>query len=455
MEKIRSMLCLFLTAVVLLSACQKNDSSPQEETSSQKEEEQQKEEITLEPVEAFDSNSYTNAMMLEDYDFFWTTLEENCAALGALQEVAGVDLEQIKTEGREQVTALADGDATGFSSVISTIAQKMGGFAHIRPMKPDAYYRLMDGNMWESDTQQVIFSEDKVRAFYQWQSSLSPYKETLEESRQANEVSGEEETTSRAITENINLYRQGDTAVAMIKTFNFYGEEANDTVIEMLQDFCLKNLDVQDFIIDITRNSGGSTEIWADGFAPLFAGKTLSKQDVAAYKEGAVNVQMWGGTLDGIPDLELKALAELTTEEYPKLNLKSLEGCDGVAVRTITLDYTDEKNPGGEEFEGRIWLLVDGQVASSAEELAQFAKNSNFCTLVGKQTTGMSGWITKPAVNYYTLPNSGLLIRFDAFYFLNEDGTCHDLEGTYPDIEIESGETAMQRCLQEVKKLQK
>ena len=187
MEKIRSLLCLFLTAVVLLSACQKDDSSPQVETSSQKEEEQQKEEITLEPVEAFDSNSYTNAMMLEDYDFFWTTLEENCAALGALQEVAGVDLEQIKTEGREQVTALADGDATGFSSVISTIAQKMGGFAHIRPMKPDAYYRLMDGNMWESDTQQVIFSEDKVRAFYQWQSSLSPYKETLEETIANNE----------------------------------------------------------------------------------------------------------------------------------------------------------------------------------------------------------------------------------------------------------------------------
>ena len=67
----------------------------------------------------------------------------------------------------------------------------------------------------------------------------------------------------------------------------------------------------------------------------------------------------------------------------------------------------------------------------------------------------MSGWIIKPAVNYYTLPNSGLLIRFDAFYFLNEDGTCNDLEGTHPDIEIESGETAMQRCLQEIEKLQK
>ena len=59
----------------------------------------------------------------------------------------------------------------------------------------------------------------------------------------------------------------------MIKTFNFYGEEANDTVIEMLQDFCLKNLDVQDFIIDITRNSGGSTEIWAMALLRCLRGK--------------------------------------------------------------------------------------------------------------------------------------------------------------------------------------
>ena len=144
MKKIRSMLCLFLASILLLSACQKSDSAPKEDTApKQQEEEQQEEEIPLEPVESFDPSSYTNAMMLEDYDFFWTTLEENCAPLGALREVAGVDLEQIKAEGREQVTALADGDAEGFSSVLSTIAREIGGFAHILPMKPDAYEFLL------------------------------------------------------------------------------------------------------------------------------------------------------------------------------------------------------------------------------------------------------------------------------------------------------------------------
>ena len=448
---------LLLAVLLLLSACQKSDPAPKEDTVPEKQEEEQKEEqIPLEPVESFDPASYTNAMMLEDYDFFWTTLEENCAPLGALREVAGVDLEQIKAEGREQVTALADGDAEGFSSVLSAIAREIRGFAHILPMKPDAYYRLVEGDMWESDTQKVVFLEDAVRAFYQWQSTISPYKEQLEAARQSNEVSGEEEeATSQAISENINLYRQGDTAVAMIKTLNFYGEESNDTVVEMLQKFCLENLDAKDFIIDITRNSGGSTVIWTDGLAPLFAGKTLSYSNVAAYKEGEINVQMWGGPLDDIPDLELKDLSQLTTEEYPKLNLASLEGCDGVVINNMTMSYKEEKNPDGQEFKGRIWVLVDGDVASSSEELAQCAKNSDFCTVVGKQTAGMSGWITEPANNYFALPNCGMLVRFNPFYFINEDGTCRDLEGTRPDIEIESGETAMQRCLKEIKKLQK
>ena len=100
MKKIQSILSLFLASVFLLSACQKSDPTPKEETVPEKQEEQQ-EEAPLEPVEPFDSASYTNAMMLEDYDFFWTTLEENCAPLGALKEVAGANLGQWKEEYRQ------------------------------------------------------------------------------------------------------------------------------------------------------------------------------------------------------------------------------------------------------------------------------------------------------------------------------------------------------------------
>ena len=450
---------LLLAVLLLLSACQKSDPAPKEDTAPEKQEEEQKEEeIPLEPVESFDPSSYTNAMMLEDYDFFWTTLEENCAPLGALREVAGVDLEQIKAEGREQVTALADGDAEGFITIITELSRRFGGFAHIGSVDVMLYSRYMsEGSYWESETQKELFQSDKVRAFYQWQETLPIYQRQLQSMEQSNEIdeAADEETVSQEISQKVNLYRQGDTAVAMVRGFDFYGEESNNTVVEMLQKFCLENLDAQDFIIDITQNSGGNEYIWTEGFTPLFAGKKLTHPSVAAYKNGSVNVEMWDGWPENDSEVELKEISELSEEDYPNLNLASLEGCDEVAFSTVWMDYTKEKNPDGKEFEGRLWILSDGTNASSAERLVQYGKGADFCTVVGTQTAGNGGSMANPANMDAAMPNCGMLVRFSPFYFLNEDGTCNDLEGTHPDIEIESGETAMQRCLKEIKKLQK
>lgn len=446
---------LLLAVLLLLSACQKSDPAPKEDTAPEKQqEEQQEEEVPLEPVESFDPASYTNAMMLEDYDFFWTTLEENCAPLGALREVAGADLDQWKAEYRQKVAALQDGDAEGFFNTMGEISLRFSGAAHIQVVKPSLYSRYMGGGSeWESDTQKQLLQSDKVRAFYQWAETLSQYQQGGQSSSAAQEET--QEAIDQQISEKLNLYRQGDTAVAMVRGFDFYGEESNNTAVKMLQDFCLENLDAQDFIIDLSRNSGGNAYIWTEGFAPLFVGKTLTCPMVAAYKNGSVNVQMWDGWPENNPEVELQELSSLSTEDYPKLNMASLEGCDGVAVSTATIDYTEEENPNGEEFEGRLWILTDGENMSSAEMMVQYLKGEDFCTLVGKQTAGVSGIMANPANMYAPMPNCGMLVRFGAFYFLNEDGTCNDLEGTHPDIEIESGETAMQRCLKEIKKLQK
>ena len=454
-KRLHSVLSLLLAVLLLLSACQKSDSAPKEDTMPEKQgEEQKEEEIPLEPVESFDPASYTNAMMLEDYDFFWTTLEENCAPLGALREVAGADLDQWKAEYRQKVAALQDGDAEGFFNTMGEISLRFSGAAHIQVVKPSLYSRYMGGGSeWESDTQKQLLQSDKVRAFYQWAETLSQYQQGGQSSSAAQEET--QEAIDQQISEKLNLYRQGDTAVAMVRGFDFYGEESNNTAVKMLQDFCLENLDAQDFIIDLSRNSGGNAYIWTEGFAPLFVGKTLTCPMVAAYKNGSVNVQMWDGWPENNPEVELQELSSLSTEDYPKLNMASLEGCDGVAVSTATIDYTEEENPNGEEFEGRLWILTDGENMSSAEMMVQYLKGEDFCTLVGKQTAGVSGIMANPANMYAPMPNCGMLVRFGAFYFLNEDGTCNDLEGTHPDIEIESGETAMQRCLKEIKKLQK
>ena len=166
-------------------------------------------------------------------------------------------------------------------------------------------------------------------------------------------------------------------------------------------------------------------------------------------------MQMWDGWPENDPDVELKSVSDWSAMNYPKLDMESLKDCDGVAIKTFVDDYTDVENPGGKEFEGRIWILIDGSVASSSELLVRFAKGNEPCTLVGTQSAGVSGGMAPPVNMDAAMPNCGMLVRYAPFYFINEDGTCLDLEGTYPDIEIESGETAMQRCLKEIKKLQK
>ena len=442
---------LLLAVLLLLSACQKSDPAPKEDTVPEKREEEQKEEeIPLEPVESFDPASYTNAMMLEDYDFFWTTLEENCATLGLMEIKRPLKIDQLKEEYRERVAAVPDGQAETFLRIMDDLNGKIRTFAHIQTVSPIVYRRYLDGDVWESDTQEELFTSPLVQGFYNWAESLPSVKKELEQVQETETVEDNSDYAS-----NVLLSREGDTAIIQLKTLVFFGEEANQAVIKNLRDFCLENLDAQDFIIDITGNSGGNSQIWAEGLEPLWAGKTFTHREVAAYKLGDINVQMWDGWPENDPDVELKSISDLTAMDYPKLDMESLKDCDGVAIKTVVDDYTDVENPDGKEFEGRIWILIDGGVASSSELLVHFAKGNEPCTLVGTQSGGSSGGMTPPYNMDAAMPNCGMLVRYDPFYFINEDGICLELEGTHPDIEIGPDETPMQRCLEEIEKLQK
>jgi len=87
------------------------------------------------------------------------------------------------------------------------------------------------------------------------------------------------------------------------------------------------------------------------------------------------------------------------------------------------------------KFKGKIFLLVDDFVFSSAESFASFAKASNFATLVGTNTGG-DGIGSDPAI--MVLPNSGLVIRFPIDMGINPDGTSNFEYRTQPDIYVET-----------------
>jgi C-terminal processing protease CtpA/Prc len=86
-------------------------------------------------------------------------------------------------------------------------------------------------------------------------------------------------------------------------------------------------------------------------------------------------------------------------------------------------------NPVG--FKGRIFLLVDDKVYSSAESFAAFAKATKWAMLVGTRTGG-DGIGIDPAL--VSLPNSGLIVRFPLEMGLNPDGSANEEFATAPDI---------------------
>ena len=87
------------------------------------------------------------------------------------------------------------------------------------------------------------------------------------------------------------------------------------------------------------------------------------------------------------------------------------------------------------QFTGKIFLLVNKAVFSASEGLSMFCKKTGFATIVGSRTGGDGGG-TDPAL--FTLPNSGLVIRFSKEMALNPDGSANEETHTMPDYVVDA-----------------
>lgn len=87
------------------------------------------------------------------------------------------------------------------------------------------------------------------------------------------------------------------------------------------------------------------------------------------------------------------------------------------------------------DFKGRIYLLVDRVVYSSAESFSIFCKESGIATVIG-ETTGGDGGGVDPIL--FKLKNSGLIVRMAGDMYLTESGICDEEFKTIPDYIIEN-----------------
>lgn len=448
----RKQLSLFLSLALLLcclGGCQRQAApeqpEPQEQApvSPEPEAEPRPEPGWDADVVPFDPAGFTREQMLADYDYLWETIQENCPLLDGFARQSGNDLEEIRLKGRAKVEALQDGDAAGFEEAIAYLGGYFRGVGHLTNVPAFGYYTVRDKESYESETQKQVYLLPQVESYYKWASTLPKFES---QRKSQTDAAG----SPQEGLEGLEISQQQGVPALRIKTFQF-GPQSQRQAIEQIQAFCLENIEAPHIILDIRGNSGGSTQVWEEGLAPLFAGKTLEEQFLAAYRDTQLNRQMWDGWPENQPEVETFSLDRLSEFLPDDSNLiwQDLDLADTAALRRARFDYTDQTNPEGKTFEGRLWLLIDGANYSAAEALIQRLQGCDFVTLVGSPTRGGGMIFAAPAKIPFALPNSGMLYQYVPFYCFNPDGSCNEFGGAKPDIDV-GAEDALEICLREI-----
>lgn len=214
-----------------------------------------------------------------------------------------------------------------------------------------------------------------------------------------------------------------ENKVAYMKIKAMAGFEVLEEDYNKIRDFLEVVEDYEKLIIDIRGNSGGEDLYW-ERIVGLLTEKPLEAKYYSFFKKGhrfdRDPYKVEGATV--INELSDEILAAFPEEVKTDFNFYK--------VNDIKINPLEEIN-----FKGKIYLLVDEDLNSQAENFAAFAKETGFATLVGETTVGNMAFEDIPMVY---LRNSKFAITYSRELVINPDGTINKETGTVPDILVDS-----------------
>ncbi len=382
--------------------------------------------------------------MKADYEYFWDFIY-NGYPFTEVCERKGADLEQIKQSGYRYLTDPMM--QYGHYFFYKDLCRKITGNRYIGHLYPSDYfdYYFNYEKIFKNGAPQTSLIKKRalIDNFY-----FHIYQTEVISDKNYMVYAGNNRNSSLIGTRKyskpfIQIIETDHIAYIEIKSFLTTKAEEKQEYLKALEDFFIETANYKHIIIDIQNNGGGHSENYEAIISPNI------KQDMNIISYGLYNENKYTNTY---LDMFFK---NYKSEKINRHEVPYIENCSTVKNdKAYGLEEIIQARPinGYKPCEDKkFWLLVDSGVYSEADRFAYVCKKIGFATVVGTNTGGAGTNGKSPM--YITLPNSGLLIKFDFMYGLTEDGYCTDETGTAPDIYNLPGKSALGTCLEIIKNL--
>lgn len=425
MKKYLSISLLIAVSTLSLSGC--NLASGAEGQQNQNQNQNQTEQ-TINQQQYIDAYSadLTEAELKEDFDAFMTLIEDNYPFIEVNARLSGINFPANRSLYWDQIKDSKT--ALDLSRELSKILGDLhNGHTHI----------VRKGEMFQSYYQ--IYSDinnqshnDRYKPWvetFEMPNAIGYYKPSpLTKTTQSTAKEGKHVDKNNIKTKTL---ADGKAAYVNIKSFNYYNIEYDQA---LLKDFFKANENTEALIIDLRENSGGSTNYWEELIIQPLISKPLSTTYYTLYKNGENNEKFLNAIFSGSSKEYLKKTSDLTAKNFPAAKPEVFSVFSYYSENTFEIRPKDST-----KYKGQVYLLVGPQVYSASEAFASFAKESGFAKLVGTKTGG-DGLGSDPV--FYSLPNSGIVIRYSLDYGMLPNGSANEEFHTLPDYEVTEPSTS-------------
>lgn len=224
--------------------------------------------------------------------------------------------------------------------------------------------------------------------------------------------------------------------VLELNTFNPYRLRDNE-LFDLADRFFAKNVDAENIVIDIRKNTGGNSII---GYYFLdYLMNDYKIYDQMAYKISQYSREEMNYILDinyynrGIPEFMWDWPIYTLLNGYLKLCGEVVFGKIGDSI-LLDEEYRTKLFPDKNQFYGNVYLLIGDNTTSAAVDFASAFKEKGRGIIIGRETGNSDSYAGNLISR--TLPNSGLVFSTSISYMISPRG-IDDGRGVIPDIEVE------------------